>query len=257
MARLIRSGVRPMPTTTALALFDTALADGRAALVPAGLDMAALRAQAAAGSPPAVLQSLVRVPNRRGVATTGVTGEDAGSALVKKLAELGESGQRELLMDVVCSHVAMVLGHVSASEIASTQALKDLGFDSLTAIELRNRLAVATGLPLPATLAFDYPTPNAIAQYLRSRISPETAPAVPPVLAELDRLEEAIASSLDNDVRLWVAERMRRILRRLEDRPGDEDVEEKILSASTTEIFALIDQDLDDFADAKTVTDDH
>ncbi|MFF2331894.1 SDR family NAD(P)-dependent oxidoreductase [Streptomyces sp. NPDC058103] len=254
-ARLSRAGVRPLPTPVALAMFGTAVADGRAALVPAGLDLAALRAQAAAGTLPHVLRGMVRAPARRMAVVHETGGRNGSAGLAQQLAGLDERGQNELLLDLVGSHVSTVLGHLNASALVPTQPLKELGFDSLTAIELRNRLSSATGLRMPATLAFDYPTPSALAQYLRDQMAPATAPPSGP-LAELDRLEEAIAAGADNGTRAEIAERMRQILRKLDDQPED-DVERRIMSASHSELFDLIDTELDDTNDAGTATDDH
>ncbi len=115
-----------------------------------------------------------------------------GTELAQRLAGLPVDEQDEVLIDLVMGEVAVVLGHSSADELQAGRAFKDLGFDSLTALELRNRLVAATGTALPSTLIFDYPTTAALAAYLRQQISDEWPVAREPVLSELDRLESTI-----------------------------------------------------------------
>ncbi|WP_217709612.1 type I polyketide synthase [Amycolatopsis sp. Hca4] len=151
--RLGRSGVRPLATAQGLALFDRAVAAGPAALVPIALDAAALRRQAAEGAVSPLFRGLFPPPARRTAAAGGPVGE------------LSEDG----LLELVRTQVAAVLGHASAQAVDPGRAFKDLGFDSLTAVDLRNRLAAATGLRLPATLVFDHPTPAVLAAHLAGR----------------------------------------------------------------------------------------
>ncbi|MFI6449181.1 type I polyketide synthase [Kitasatospora sp. NPDC050543] len=166
--RMARGGVQALSTADGLALLDAAGELDEAVLVPIRLDLAALRAQAASGGPvPPVLRGLVRVPLRR--AATGSAGA-GGSALADRLAALGEAEREALLLDLVRAEVAAVLGYPSAASVDTNRAFKDLGFDSLTAVELRNRLNGVTGLRLPATLVFDYPSPGVLAEQLRTEL---------------------------------------------------------------------------------------
>ncbi|WP_344570451.1 SDR family NAD(P)-dependent oxidoreductase [Streptomyces axinellae] len=187
-ARLARNGLVPLPTEEALELLDAALLRPRAALLlPARLDMRPLRSQASAGLLPAILSEVVRVPVRRAHA-------DSGPALAQRLAGLTEEEQHRLVLETVRGHIAAVLGHGSPESIESERAFQELGFDSLTAVELRNRLGAATGLTLRATLVFDYPTAEALAAYLRAQLAPAPADASDSVLRDLDRLEEALTA---------------------------------------------------------------
>jgi acyl carrier protein len=93
--------------------------------------------------------------------------------LAATLAELPPREQKKKVLQVVRGEVAAVLGHTSAHAIQPERALKESGFDSLTAVELRNRLKKATGLALPATLVFDFPTAEKLAEHLLARLSPE------------------------------------------------------------------------------------
>ncbi|MFI9052895.1 type I polyketide synthase, partial [Streptomyces sp. NPDC053427] len=161
LARMHRTGVAPLPTEDALALLDAALDSDSATLLPIRLSRSALRSHATAGTLPPLLSALVPAVATR---TTGTT------ALRPRLAPLTEAEQYELLLDLTRTHIATVLGHTGPQEVDPQRAFRDLGFDSLTAVELRNRLNEATGLRLPATLAFDHPTPSALARFLRDEI---------------------------------------------------------------------------------------
>jgi acyl transferase domain-containing protein len=162
-SRLTRTGMRELPSAQAMDLLATSMRLDRAHLVPARLDMGALRTMATSGELPAVLRGLVRTPVRR-VAATG-TGDTSAW-----LAGLPEADRERAALDLVRGQVATVLGHADPAAVDPGQAFKDLGFDSLTAVELRNRLTSVTGLPLPATLVFDHPTPAALAAYLRGEV---------------------------------------------------------------------------------------
>ncbi|MFB9586752.1 acyl carrier protein, partial [Streptomyces goshikiensis] len=142
-----------------------------AVLMPIHLDLAVLRAQAiSAGSPPALLRALVRVPARR-TATRGDGGTESGSPLTARLLALPVAEHEGVLLDLVCGRVAAVLGHAGADAVDAERAFRDLGFDSLTAVELRNVLKTETGLRLPPTLIFDYPTPVALARHLLAELA--------------------------------------------------------------------------------------
>ncbi|MEV7109139.1 SDR family NAD(P)-dependent oxidoreductase, partial [Streptomyces atroolivaceus] len=170
-ARLARSGDLGLTAEQGLALFDAALRSDEALLLPVRLDAAALRAQGAAL--PALLRGLVPAPARR-IAAANSAGAAAGSsALEATLAGLPEPERARYLTDLVREHVASVLGHGSADAVDPHRAFKDLGFDSLAAVGLRNRLVSATGLKLPATLVFDHPNSEAVAALLREKISPD------------------------------------------------------------------------------------
>ncbi len=160
--RVARMGMGSLSDERGLELMDTARANNQDLLVPVRLDMTALRAQAKTGLLPTILRSLVRVPIRR-------AGDGAGS-LARHLAGAPESEWDTIILNLVKSHIAGVLGHSSPDAIDPTRGLAELGFDSLAAVELRNRLAQATGLKLPATLIYDYPNADAVAGHLRSKV---------------------------------------------------------------------------------------
>ncbi|MFI7438320.1 beta-ketoacyl synthase N-terminal-like domain-containing protein, partial [Micromonospora haikouensis] len=173
--RLQRQGFRPMATERALELFDAALTSTEPVLVTAEWDLPALHANAAAGALPPILSGLVRTRARRTVAEPA-----SGSAtLAERLRTLPEKEQEGALRDVVSRQIVTVLGLPEASGVDPDRTFHELGFDSLTGLELRNRLGSATGLRLPATLVFDHPTAAALARYLRGELLPATTDVVP------------------------------------------------------------------------------
>ncbi|MFK0000694.1 type I polyketide synthase, partial [Streptomyces werraensis] len=181
-ARASRSGVLEISATEGMELFDAALVSERALLVPVKLDLRTVRADASAGAAvPHLLRGLVRTGRQQARAVAGTAGE--GSLLSDRLAGLVPAEQETLLLDLVRAQAAVVLGHTEPGGVRADMAFKDAGFDSLTSVELRNRLREATGLKLPPTLVFDYPSPQVLARYLREEFgevaAPEaTAPAV-------------------------------------------------------------------------------
>ncbi|WP_157530942.1 type I polyketide synthase, partial [Microtetraspora niveoalba] len=175
LARAARIGA-PLSTAQGLALFDVGTTVPRAHLAPVNLDVAALRADRL-GLPP-VLRGLAGGTLRRALDAP------AAATLTQRLDGLRPDDQLHLLADLVREQAAMVLGHTSADAVAAGRAFKGIGFDSLTSVELRNRMQTATGLRLPATLVFDHPTPAALAEYLRGELlgdrdAPVAAAAAP------------------------------------------------------------------------------
>jgi len=158
LARLARLGIVPLSTEEGLRLLDVARALDEPLLVPVRLDVARLRAFAGSGLLPPPLRDLVRAPTRR--ERTG------GRSLARRLASLPEDDWADFVLEAIRAEVAAVLGYDSAEEIDPETEFKDLGFDSLAAVELYNRLCQATGLRLPTTLGFDHPTPQAVAAFV-------------------------------------------------------------------------------------------
>ncbi|MEV0416427.1 SDR family NAD(P)-dependent oxidoreductase, partial [Streptomyces sp. NPDC050448] len=166
ISRMTRAGLPPLTTAEGLDLFDLAHRIDEPAPVLMRIDPAGLRGQAQAGTLPPLLRGLVRVPARR---SAGGASADA-SGLRQRLAGLPAAEQDRAVLDLVRKQVAAALGYPSAASVEPGRSFKELGFDSLTAVELRNLLGEATGRRLPATLVFDYPTATALAQYLREEL---------------------------------------------------------------------------------------
>ncbi|MFJ4969429.1 thioester reductase domain-containing protein, partial [Streptomyces sp. NPDC088755] len=165
LRRIARSGLLPVATEQGPALLDLALRSGRPDAVATPLDFGALREQPRV-SP--VFASLVRRTVR-----PLARGEAAGGASLGELLAGLEDGRRlDVVRDAVLEEIAGALGHTDAGSFSGALSFPQLGLDSLTSVELRNRLAVRTGLRLPATLVFDHPTPNALAAYLLAELSP-------------------------------------------------------------------------------------
>ncbi len=155
-ARVRRSeGLISLSDEHGLRLFDHARTIDAATLAPVDLDMGVLRGQAKAGILPAVMLGLVRVPVRQA--------SDTGGSFARRLAEAPQAEWADIVRDLVSGHVAGVLGYASAGAIDPQADFKELGFDSLATVELRNRLNQATGLNLEPTMVFDHPTTAAVA----------------------------------------------------------------------------------------------
>lgn len=241
--RLARTGLAPMTTEQALDLFDAALDSPHAVLAPARLDLAGASPEAVAP----VLRGLVRARPGRGPAT----GTDGPAALLRRLAGKPPAEQQRLLLALVRSTAAAVLGHPDAESIRPRTGFMDSEFDSLGAIELRNRLNAATGLRLPTTVVFDQPTPVALAAHLRELLAPAPAepepPAAPDLLAELDRLEASFARTAPGaETRGQAVDRLAALLSALGGRPAaaGEDIAEQISAVSNDDIFDFIDNEL-------------
>ncbi|MFE4059802.1 type I polyketide synthase, partial [Streptomyces sp. NPDC059096] len=172
LARVRRSGVLPLSAADGMALFDAALAEQRPHLVPVRLDTGQLRASA--DEVPHLLRSLYRGPVRR-TADAGATAGTDGLRL--RLSGLSADDRLTTLRELVGTYAAAVLGHADPDLLHAGRAFRDLGFDSLTAVELRNRLNGATGLRLPATLVFDYPTVAELAAHLDGELSDGRTPS--------------------------------------------------------------------------------
>jgi NAD(P)-dependent dehydrogenase (short-subunit alcohol dehydrogenase family)/acyl carrier protein len=238
LGRRIRERMSMLPFAPAegLELLDTALGMDAALLVPVCLDAAAMRTKAGAGTLPALLRGLVRVPARRE--------RDGVGGLAQRLAAAPEGEREAVVLELVRGQVAFVLGYDSPAAIDSELAFRDLGLDSLGAVELRNRLAQATGLRLLPTLVFDHPTPAAVARFLRQRVG-DIAPARPAIDVELDRVGTMLASIAQGDERERIDARLRTLLASAvgTTRAGVA-TSEQIEAASAEEIFELIDTGL-------------
>ncbi|MGR4882335.1 KR domain-containing protein, partial [Streptomyces sp. LARHCF249] len=237
-ARASRGGVLAMTAAEGMELFDAAAESGQTLLVPVNLDLRTLRTQAAAGAGvPHLMRGLVRAGRQVARAASAADG-----GLADRLAGLGAAEQEKLLLDLVRAQVAVVLGHAGAESVRADMAFKDAGFDSLTSVELRNRLREATGLKLPATLVFDYPTPLTIARYLRDELG-TSDDVLSRVTAKIEDVE-ALITGLPLDQKSSIALRLQGLVARCNgvlEATDASTVAEQLESASADEIFDFID----------------
>lgn len=161
--RLRRSGFRPIGSEEAMAAFDAGIASADAVLVPLPVDRTVLRSLAGNGGLPPLLRGLTEVV---------ASGGDSAATLTERLAGLSAHDRTRAVTDLVKDHVAAVLGQSSPDAVDAGTVFFDMGFDSLSAVELRNRLNAATGLMLPATLLFDHPDVTALAEAVRDQLFP-------------------------------------------------------------------------------------
>ena len=181
VARWARMGIGALSNELGLELFDYTRRLDDALLVPVRLDQGALRAQARAGMLPALLRGLVRVPAQRA--------KSAGGSLAERLAGVAQADREGVALDLVRAQAAAVLGHASPEAIDPAREFKALGFDSLGAVELRNRLMQASGLRLPPTLVFNYPTPASVVELLLSEVGGVEDTGRSPHEEDLQRIE--------------------------------------------------------------------
>ncbi|WP_216893070.1 type I polyketide synthase [Nocardia alni] len=233
IARMERTGIRILGEDAGLALFDAALGMDEPVVIGAEFDAATLAGQAAAGILPDLLTSLVPARTRRASTPTAGTGGD----LLSALAAAPEDKRESLALEAAREHLAVVLGRSSAHDVDPDTALSELGLDSLGAIELRNRLATATGMRLPATLVFDHPTPAAVAGFLLSQVP--AAPVDSVVDRHLATLRELLASPSSNTERDRLTEGLRELLAQAR---VESAVRTEVEQASIEDLFELIDQ---------------
>ncbi|MBB4885423.1 polyketide synthase 12 [Streptomyces netropsis] len=244
--RMGRSGVVGLSTEDGLALLDAALAADRAVSLPMRLETRALRSAAEDGTLPALLRDLVRVP----VAAAGPPAVADG--LRGRVGLLAPEERHQAVLELVCGQVAVVLGHATAEAVDPQRSFKDLGFDSLTAVELRNRLTSATGLTLSATLVFDYPTPVVMTDHIEAVLLAELGAPADPFLARLDDWAEGLAATeLDDTERERVAARLRLLAARWGDGAGAQSsgadgttVADELDSANDDELIDFIGKEL-------------
>ncbi|MEV6172002.1 type I polyketide synthase [Streptomyces sp. NPDC051954] len=238
-----RDGVVALKPVEGMELFDAAVVSEHSLLVPVRLDLRGVRAGAAAGGTvPHLLRGLVPAGRQQARAAAG-----QGSDLLSRLTGLAEAEQEALLLDLVRTQAAVVLGHTGPDSVQPETAFKEVGFDSLTSVELRNRLREATGLKLPATLVFDQPTPLVLTRHLRDELGVGDD-VLSRVNAKIEDVESLISAlSLDESMKSSIALRLQGLVARCNGVVEQTDVStvaEKLESASADEVLDFIDEEL-------------
>ena len=252
-ARISRIGLAPLSTGQALELFDAAMLADRSVVVAARLDLAALADHRAALPP--LLSQLVALPTRRVVDDTDITMASMASmtGLAARLHGLSADQRHGELVELVCSNAATVLGRSGTADIDADRAFQDLGFDSLTAVELRNRLKTATGLTLSPTLIFDYPTPTALGEHLDARLITTASDHQPDRVARFNDITRELQTLLNRPD--WKPEDITHLTTRVQSLlttlsthsdPNDpyDPEDEDIYSANESQLFAILDEEL-------------
>ncbi|BCJ69225.1 type I polyketide synthase [Polymorphospora rubra] len=246
---LHRHGVTEMAPDAAISALQQALEHGDAALTIA--DIAWERfyvAFTATRSAPLIadLPDVRRLQASERQVTTDVG--DSPNGLQERLAGLPAADRLTVLLDLVRGQVASVLNYPSADAVDDHRAFRELGFDSVTAVELRNRLGTITGVALPVTLVFDYPTPTTLAEYLYAEVAQDDVVSPTVLLDDLDRIADGLDVIVaDEGARMRAAVRLQAMLTRLgQDTGGDTDgyLGRHLDTASDDELFAMVDRDL-------------
>jgi acyl carrier protein len=247
--RMQQRGLRTMAPSLAITAMPQAVAESQACLAVVDVDWSRFAPSYMWARQWPLLNEIPEAHEALETASTGPDGDTADGPpdVARRLASLPEGERHPFLLEVVRSEAAAALGYASADDVQPGRAFRDLGFDSLTAVELRNRLTVATGLRLPATLVFDYPTPTVLADHLRAGILQENPVGALSIFEELDRFEAALSSvAADEEIRNDLTERLRGMVSRFNDsRDSSRDVViRRLQSASPDEVMDFIDNEL-------------
>ncbi|WP_407653727.1 SDR family NAD(P)-dependent oxidoreductase [Actinoplanes oblitus] len=247
--RVRRTGVRLLPTGDGLDLLDLGLYADRAHLLPAWLDTTGPDVR-----PPAILHGLARPVAADRPRDRATAADPSTPALRDRLLAVPEHDRERTVRQLVQTEITAVLRRPGTATVPAERGFVDLGFDSLTALELRQRLTARTGVTLPPTVIFDYPSPAALAGHLLHRLLPEPepapepqpGPAEPPVLAALDLLAEGVAAVDDETLRSTATARLWDLLATLTTgaAPAAPVADRQVEDASEEELFAMIEDEL-------------
>ncbi|MEU6737203.1 type I polyketide synthase [Streptomyces physcomitrii] len=236
--RLKRGGMRPMDPALALTALGAALDREETHLVVAGVDWERFADSFLTGRPSPLLGEL---PEVQALVAARAAEEDQGSALALRLRDLAPADRERALLDLVRAQAAAVLGHSTPASVAGTKAFRDAGFDSLTAVELRNRLGAATGLALSATLVFDHPTPAALAAHLAAELGAGDGSGFEEAFDQVERQLRGLGAGSAEHTRIML--RMQALVAAWRDGPGEGPGEESAAEEPAAEGFDTADDD--------------
>jgi acyl carrier protein len=235
----MRLGTSALAERQGLDLFDAAVTGGDPVILLIPIDTPALRRLSPDELPP-LLRGFASGITRRATAS----GTDPAT-VTGQLARLPRAGQASFILDLMRAQVAAVLGHDTPDKVDPEIAFKDLGFDSVAAVELRNRLNAATGVRLATTVVFNHPTPAALAGHLLARLMPGEAQYDAAMLADLDRLEADISALPGgSDAQAMILRRLRALVRRSEEHGEPGQAQGELELATDEELFAALDNEL-------------
>ncbi|MGF1430820.1 type I polyketide synthase [Kitasatospora sp. LaBMicrA B282] len=248
-AHLARRGLRLLRPAQAIAALHRAVGAGASGLTVADIDWTRFAPAFTVNRPSPLLTGLPAA--HEALRAAEPTSPVAAGGLTDRLRTLGAAERDRLLLDLVRGHAATALGHAAADAVEADRPFTELGFDSLTAVELRNLLGADTGLRLPSTLVFDHPNPAALAAHIGAELLPD-AGTPQSALAELDRLEAAVlGTGADGETRAAVAARLGILLARLTGPEAsaagageEESVLQQLDDASDDDLFAFINNEL-------------
>ncbi|MEU5367134.1 KR domain-containing protein, partial [Streptomyces sp. NPDC005925] len=247
-----RQGLPPLEPQLALGALQSVLDGGRGHVLVADIEWERFAPLFTLARPSRLLDGVPAAVRILDSSSDSAGQAEKAAELRRELSALPVRERTGALLDVVRTQVAAVLRYEPGQEVAPEKAFKDLGFDSLVVVELRNRLRAATGLRLPATLVYDYPTPRALAEHLLDRVLPDGGAGELPVAAHLDELEAALAGlAVDDPRRTGLIRRLQALLWKQPDAadtagPADEGEQagaEDLSTASADDMFALIDRE--------------
>ncbi|SCG58280.1 type I polyketide synthase [Micromonospora halophytica] len=243
---LHRHGVPEMAPEAAITALHQAVDHGEAFLTIADIAWERFHVAFTATRPGPLISDLPDV--RRLRATERVAAPDAGDSpdtLQERLAGLPAAERLAVLLGLVRGQVAAVLNYPSAESVDEHRAFRELGFDSVTAVELRNRLGSATGVALPVTLVFDYPTPTTLAEYLFAEVAHDDVVTPTVLLDDLDRIADSLdVVARDEAARVRATVRLQAMLSRLGQDSGGAAIGRHLDDATDDELFAMVDKDL-------------
>jgi short-subunit dehydrogenase/acyl carrier protein len=243
--QLQRRGMRGMDPGSAVRALAQVLDAGETLVTVADMDWARFAPAFTIRRSSPLIADLPEVSQALDARDTSPVATGTSAALEQRLAGLPHAEQVRVVLELIRGEAAAVLGLPSTETVTARRPFRELGFDSLTAVELRNRLRAVTGMPLPATLVFDHPTPAVLAGYLRAEIRHDEATVKDPVFTGLDQLESALSClAEDSSARAEVTVRLQTILSRwlsTQDPASTEAITSRLSSATADEVLSFID----------------
>ncbi|WP_413104902.1 type I polyketide synthase [Streptomyces sp. Inha503] len=248
--QLARRGLPAMAPGLAIAALQGAVAGDEGLVTVADVDWERFAPAFTIGRPSPLLGELPEVVSALERARAAEeTHAEAGSRLRERLLGLAPGERERAVLDLVRGHAAAVLGFSGMEGVESDRAFKELGFDSLTAVEFRNRLNADTGLRLPTTLVFDYPNARTLAEHVRAGVLPDEGTSATPLIADLEKLEASLSTAEpDNAERMAIASRLQVLLAKLNGGEGgateSESITQRLDEASDDDLFDFIENEL-------------